>query len=90
MEKQKLYTSKQAGEFLSVNDSSVRRWVREGKINAIKTPGGHNRITETEVQKILTLGILREEEQGHCDDIADIDRQIAEMEEKINQLKGGK
>lgn len=80
----------QAAAMLGVSPRTIEHWVRHERIQYIKTPGGRNLIPETEVEKILTLNALKEEEQGHRDDIADIDKQIAEMEEKIKRLKGGK
>jgi putative resolvase len=51
----KLYTSKQAAEFLNVALSTIIRWDNEGKIHAHRTPGGHRRFTEEELLRVLGL-----------------------------------
>lgn len=49
----KLYTTKQAAEFLNVAVSTIIRWDNEGKIHPLRTPGGHRRFTEEELQRVL-------------------------------------
>ena len=49
----RLYTSKQAAEFLNVAVSTIIRWDNEGKIHPLRTPGGHRRFTEEELQRVL-------------------------------------
>src|SRR6476620_4737422 len=39
-----LLTSYQVGALLQVNPSSVNKWVKDGRIPAFRTPGGHRRI----------------------------------------------
>jgi excisionase family DNA binding protein len=51
----KLYTSKQAAEFLNVALSTIIRWDNEGKIHSHRTPGGHRRFTEEELLGVLGL-----------------------------------
>jgi excisionase family DNA binding protein len=51
----KLYTSKQAAEFLNVAVSTIIRWDNEGKIHPLRTPGGHRRFTEEELQRVLGI-----------------------------------
>lgn len=51
----KLYTSKQAAEFLNVAVSTIIRWDNEGRIHPLRTPGGHRRFTEEELQRVLGI-----------------------------------
>lgn len=37
-------TSHECGAMLQCNPSSINKWVKEGKIPAHRTPGGHRRI----------------------------------------------
>lgn len=39
-----LLTSHQVGTLLQVNPSSINNWVRDGRLHAFRTPGGHRRI----------------------------------------------
>lgn len=78
----KYYKTGQAAEVLGVHPDTVKRWVRSGKLFAVKTPGGRNLIPVSEVKKILTMNALKD-----LEDIAEIERQIEEMEAKIKALK---
>ncbi len=40
-------------EYLRVSDSTLWRWCRDGKITALRTPGGRLRFRESDVQKVL-------------------------------------
>lgn len=51
----KLYTTKQAAEFLNIAVSTIVRWDFEGKIHPLRTPGGHRRFTEEELLRVLGL-----------------------------------
>ncbi|MBW4573585.1 MAG: IS607 family transposase [Tolypothrix carrinoi HA7290-LM1] len=50
-------TPKEAAKILGVHVSSLRRWENEGKLKAIRTPGGQRRFILEEVEK--TAGIAR-------------------------------
>lgn len=39
-----LLTSHRAAQLLQVNPSSINNWIREGRLTAFRTPGGHRRI----------------------------------------------
>ena len=61
-------TPKEAAKILGVHVSSLRRWENEGKLKAIRTPGGQRRFVIEEVaksagQKLLS-GELREKVAG--------------------------
>ncbi|RYF09499.1 MAG: helix-turn-helix domain-containing protein, partial [Deltaproteobacteria bacterium] len=49
-----LLTSYQVGSLLQVNPSSVNKWVKDGRIPAFRTPGGHRRIRATDLVAFLT------------------------------------
>ena len=46
-------TSHEVGGMLQCNPSSVNKWVKEGKILAHRTPGGHRRIKAGNVVAFL-------------------------------------
>lgn len=48
-----LLTSYQVGSLLQVNPSSVNKWVKDGRIPAFRTPGGHRRIRALDVVNFL-------------------------------------
>lgn len=50
--REKLLTTSEVAEIFNVTRHVVAKWIREGKINAIKLPGGRYRVPESEVEKI--------------------------------------
>jgi len=48
-----LLTSYQVGQLLQVNPSSVNKWVKDGRIPAFRTPGGHHRIRASDLITFL-------------------------------------
>lgn len=48
-----LMTSYQVGKLLQVNPSSVNKWIKDGRIPAYRTPGGHRRIRATDLMTFL-------------------------------------
>ncbi len=49
-----LLTSHQAGNLLQVNPSSINNWVKEGRLSAFRTPGGHRRIKAQDLVSFLS------------------------------------
>lgn len=47
-------TSHECGAMLQCNPSSINKWVKEGKIPAHTTPGGHRRIRAVDLITFLT------------------------------------
>ena len=45
----KIFTTSQAAELCNSCDTSIKRYIRDGKLQAFKTPGGHYRITEADM-----------------------------------------
>jgi excisionase family DNA binding protein len=48
-----LLTSYQVGTLLQVNPSSINKWVKDGRIPAFRTPGGHRRIRAADLVHFL-------------------------------------
>jgi molybdopterin-binding protein len=48
-----LYTPRAAAERLGISYPTIKQWLYRGKLRAIKTPGGHYRIHEREIQAYL-------------------------------------
>ncbi len=51
--KKSYLTTFQAAEIMSVTPDSVLKWIKSGKLKALKTPGGHNRIAPESVHGFL-------------------------------------
>lgn len=47
------YKISEITEMLKVSDRTVRRWIADGKLNVLKTPGGHLLISREEIDRIL-------------------------------------
>jgi len=51
--KERMLRSGEVAEILGVNRHTVVKWIKEGKIRAIKLPSGRYRIPESEVKRII-------------------------------------
>jgi excisionase family DNA binding protein len=49
----RLLTPAEVAVMLRVDPKTVTRWARAGKLNSIRTPGGHRRYSESEVRSFL-------------------------------------
>lgn len=57
----KFYTAEELADYLKVSAQTVRAWIREGKLKAVKF-GRSWRIADHEVQRIVSEGVPEEEE----------------------------
>ena len=48
-----LLTARAAAERLGVGYSTIKRWVRSGKVRTTRTEGGHHRVAESEIERLL-------------------------------------
>jgi molybdopterin-binding protein len=78
--KSKLYTVRDACKVLGVSYPAVKQWIYKGKIKTVRTPGGHHRIPETEIDRLLPAAPERGPAQGRRESF----RQISGR----NQLTG--
>jgi molybdopterin-binding protein len=51
----KLYTVRHVCKVLGVSYPALKQWIYKGKIRTLKTPGGHHRIPETEIHRLLPV-----------------------------------
>ena len=51
--RKKLYPLRDACKVLGVSYPALKQWIYKGKIKTVKTPGGHHRIPENEIDRLL-------------------------------------
>jgi|SRR5438270_1650343 len=60
----RLYPVRHACKVLGVSYPALKQWIYKGKIKTVKTPGGHHRIPETEIDRLLPATPQRGPVQG--------------------------
>ena len=53
---EQLLTSGEVARLFRVDPKTVSRWAAAGKVESIRTPGGHRRYRETDIQRMLYGG----------------------------------
>jgi molybdopterin-binding protein len=48
-----LLTARAAAERLGVGYSTLKRWIRSGRVRTVRTEGGHHRVAEAEIDRLL-------------------------------------
>src|SRR5215207_1841011 len=48
-----LLTARTAAERLGVGYSTLKRWVRSGEVRTTQTEGGHHRVADSEIDRLL-------------------------------------
>ena len=51
-----LFTVRAAADRLGVGYSTLKQWIYDGAVRTVRTRGGHHRLTELEVQRLLMAG----------------------------------
>ena len=49
----KLYPLRDACKVLGVSYPALKQWIYKGKVKTVKTPGGHHRIPEHEIDRLV-------------------------------------
>ena len=55
----KLYTPRDAAKVLGIGYSSLKQWIYRGKLKTVRTPGGHHRIPESEIDRLLLASVCQ-------------------------------
>jgi molybdopterin-binding protein len=50
---EELVTPREAALSLRISFSTIKQWIYAGKIRSVKTPGGHHRIPQSEIDRLL-------------------------------------
>ena len=49
----KLYTPRDAAQVLGISYATLKQWIYRDKLRSIQTLGGHHRIPESEIDRLL-------------------------------------
>ncbi|MDI1242160.1 MAG: helix-turn-helix transcriptional regulator [bacterium] len=72
---------KAAAEILGISYPTIKQWIYDGKIESVKTPGGHHRIPASEIERL----------SGNKPELRRPDPKLSAMQEQIsvrNRLNG--
>jgi molybdopterin-binding protein len=50
---------REAARVLGVSYPTLKQWIYRGKIRTVKTPGGHHRVPEQEIDRLLPRKLVR-------------------------------
>jgi molybdopterin-binding protein len=50
---QKLLAPREAANILGISYPTLKQWIYHGKIHTAKTPGGHHRVPESEIDRLI-------------------------------------
>lgn len=50
---QKLLPPREAANILGISYPTLKQWIYHGKIRSVKTPGGHHRVPESEIDRLI-------------------------------------
>lgn len=55
MVREKLITPREAAQILGISYPTIKQWIYKKKLRTVKTPGGHHRVPESQLDKFLHL-----------------------------------
>jgi molybdopterin-binding protein len=58
---QKLLAPREAANILGISYPTLKQWIYHGKLKSVKTPGGHHRVPESEIDRMIPRKLLRGE-----------------------------
>jgi len=56
---QRLLAPREAANILGISYPTLKQWIYSGKIKTAKTPGGHHRVPESEIDRMLPTKLER-------------------------------
>ncbi|MGO9488864.1 MAG: MerR family transcriptional regulator [Solirubrobacteraceae bacterium] len=74
-ERQLVFTSSQAADYLGVSLATVRRWTDAGHISCYRTPGGQRRFSRTQLDRFISSM----SQDGPADEVSAADRRASRV-----------
>src|SRR5579859_3380188 len=59
MNRAALLPPREAARILGISYPTLKQWIYRGKITTVKTPGGHHRVPESEIDRMIPRKLLR-------------------------------
>jgi molybdopterin-binding protein len=56
---QKLLAPREAANILGISYPTLKQWIYRNKIKTAKTPGGHHRVPESEIDRLIPKNLVR-------------------------------
>ncbi len=56
---QKLLAPREAADILGISYPTLKQWIYHGKLKSVKTPGGHHRVPESEIDRLIPKKLER-------------------------------
>jgi molybdopterin-binding protein len=56
---QKLLPPREAASILGISYPTLKQWIYRGKLKTAKTPGGHHRVPESEIDRMIPTKLRR-------------------------------
>lgn len=78
-ERDRLLTVSEAARLLRVSPLTVRRYIYAGKLRAVKTPGGRNRIPLSEIERLVGRPLSAPEEADLKDEVRALRREVRRL-----------
>lgn len=55
---QRLLAPREAAQILGISYPTLKQWIYHGKLKSVKTPGGHHRVPESEIDRLIPRKLL--------------------------------
>ena len=56
---QRLLAPREAANILGISYPTLKQWIYRGKLKTAKTPGGHHRVPESEIDRLIPIKLQR-------------------------------
>jgi molybdopterin-binding protein len=61
-----LMTPREASRIMGISYPTIKKWILDGKLKTVRTPGGHHRLSEASLRPYITEDQLKPEAQSRA------------------------